>query len=211
MEKKSTTGRLSTTGQEVPPRADSWYQNAPASGPVVSSGDFSGIKINIWNWAKVRRFITHSLAGGGSRNLGYLALRWKMILHGSAGDSGKMNKYAVLSVLSDKNQTKVSYASLLVAICAEEIAETNRHDICVHPPRLGSLMVLFSSGWITSGSANFSSSSKSIQRQTLACSITIFAYHDMFLDLSLGRLVSISGCYPRRAPWKITSLAASCM
>ena len=38
--------------------------------------------------------------------------------------------------------------------------------------RLGYLMALFSSEWITSGSANFCSCSKSIQRQTLACSTT---------------------------------------
>ena len=36
--------------------------------------------------------------------------------------------------------------------------------------RLGYLMALFSSGWITFGSANFCSCSKSIQRQTQACS-----------------------------------------
>ena len=52
-----------------------------------------------WNRAKVRCFITHFLAGGGAHNRGYHALRWEMILHGSAGGMGK---YAVLSVLPDK-------------------------------------------------------------------------------------------------------------
>ena len=100
-----------------------------------------------------------------------------------------------------------------------------------HGALLGSLMALFSSGWITSGSANFSSYSKSIQRQTLACSITnapsslywrsirahgkqvilcsfyICCFCDIFLDLSLGRSVSI--CYPLRAPRTITSLVCN--
>ncbi len=50
--------------------------------------------------------------------------------------------------------------------------------------RLGYLMGRFSSGWKTYGSANFCSCSKSIQRQTLACSTTsapmfqyFFAYY----------------------------------
>ncbi len=37
--------------------------------------------------------------GGGSHNQGYGALKWKMILHGNAGE---FSKYAVLSVLPDK-------------------------------------------------------------------------------------------------------------
>ena len=87
------------TGNSVPLRADRWYQSAPTSDPITSSGDFTGIRINIWNRAKVRRFMTHSLAGGGSHNLGYHALRWEMILHGNAGELGT---YAVLRVLPDK-------------------------------------------------------------------------------------------------------------
>ena len=73
------------TGERVPLRADRWYQSAPNQDPITTSGDFAGIRINIWNRAKVRRFITHSLAGGGSHNLGFHALRWEMILHGNAG------------------------------------------------------------------------------------------------------------------------------
>jgi hypothetical protein len=65
----------------------------------MSNGDVSGIRINIWNCAKVRRFITLSLAGGGSHNMCYHGLRLDMILHGNAGELGK---YAVLSVLPDK-------------------------------------------------------------------------------------------------------------
>jgi hypothetical protein len=87
------------TGESVPLRADRWFQKDPSADPAMSSGDFSGIRINIWNRAKVRRFITHFLAGGGTHNRGYHALRWEMILHGNAGEMGK---YAVLSVLPDK-------------------------------------------------------------------------------------------------------------
>lgn len=89
------------TGNPVPLRADRWYQRAPTTDPngKTLSGDVSGIRINIWNRAKVRRLLTHNLAGGGSHNLGYHALRWETILHGNAGEMGK---YAVLSVLPDK-------------------------------------------------------------------------------------------------------------
>ena len=87
------------TGKSVPLRADRWYQSAPKQEQKVSSGDFGGIRINIWNRAKVRRFLTHSLAGGGSHNRGYHAFRWEMILHGNGGEMGQ---YKVLSVLPDK-------------------------------------------------------------------------------------------------------------
>ena len=87
------------TGNRVPLRADRWYQRAPQADPIITNSDFAGIRINLWNRAMVRRFMTHSLAGGGSHNLGHHALRWEMILHGNAGEMGK---YAVLSVLPDK-------------------------------------------------------------------------------------------------------------
>jgi hypothetical protein len=89
------------TGERVPLRADRWYQKDPTSSsdPITSRGNFSGIQINIWNRAKVQRFITHTLAGGGRHSMGYCALRWEMILHGNAGELGK---YTVLSVLPDK-------------------------------------------------------------------------------------------------------------
>jgi hypothetical protein len=87
------------TGDSRPLRADRWFQDNPECAPTLSSSDFSGIRINIWNRAKVRRLLTHSLAGGGSHNLGYGALRHEMISHGNAGEFGK---YAILSVLPDK-------------------------------------------------------------------------------------------------------------
>ncbi len=76
------------SGNDVPLRADRWYQHAPGDDPIASSGDFAGIRINIWNRAKVRRFLTHTLAGGGSHNMGYSAFRWETIVHGNAGKFG---------------------------------------------------------------------------------------------------------------------------
>ena len=85
-----------TTKRDLPLRADRWFQQ---SEEALSSGDFAGIRINIWNRAKIRRFLTHSLSGGGSHNLGYHAMRWETITHGNAGEFGK---YAVLKTLPDK-------------------------------------------------------------------------------------------------------------
>ena len=87
------------TGSSIPLRADRWYQHAPESAATSTSGDFAGIRINIWNRAKVRRFLLHSLAGGGSHNLGYHAFVWETILHGNAGEFGK---YTILKYLPDK-------------------------------------------------------------------------------------------------------------
>jgi hypothetical protein len=98
----------------------------------MTSGDFAGIRINIWNQAKVRRFITHSLAGGGSHNLGFHALRWEMILHGNAGEMGK---YAVLSTLLDKiarflyEYHDTSYTSLGLPAIALDRSTINVHGI----------------------------------------------------------------------------------
>ena len=91
----------SRSGEGVPLRADCWYYAEPHSAKTITSGDFAGIHINIWNSAKTRRFSTHKLVqvGGGTHNSGYHAFRWETILHGNAGEFGK---YAVLSVLPDK-------------------------------------------------------------------------------------------------------------
>ena len=55
------------TKTDVPLRADRWFQQ---SDEALSSGDYAGIRINIWNRAKICRFLVHSLSGGGSHNLG---------------------------------------------------------------------------------------------------------------------------------------------
>jgi hypothetical protein len=60
------------TRTDVPLRADRWFQQ---SDEALSSGDFAGIRINIWNRAKIRQLLVHSLSGGGSHNLGYHAMR----------------------------------------------------------------------------------------------------------------------------------------
>jgi hypothetical protein len=91
---------LQITGQEsVCPSEQTTGTKKIPSDPIMSIGDFSGTRIKIWNRAKALRFITHSLAGGGSHNMGYHALRWEMILHVNAGE---LSKYAVLAVLPDK-------------------------------------------------------------------------------------------------------------
>jgi hypothetical protein len=59
-----------------------------------------GIRVNIWNRAKVRRLITHSLAGGGDHQLGYDSLDLDFIKRGDAG--GTLGRYEVLSSLSEK-------------------------------------------------------------------------------------------------------------
>ena len=113
------------------------------------------------------------------------------------------------------HSTRVTCVSHRGRLCRGKLQQTNHQDmVFIH--RLGYLMALFSSGWITYGSANFCSGSKSIQRQTLACSTTsvpmfqywkstrahktrsYFAYFVLFIDLSLAGSVSI--CNPLRTP-----------
>ncbi len=89
----------SRTGEGVPLRADHWYNADPHSTKILTSKIFAGIHINIWNCAKILRFSTHKLVGGGTHNSGYHVFRWETILHGNAGELGK---YEVLSVLPDK-------------------------------------------------------------------------------------------------------------
>ncbi len=69
MDAMLTTGMLRTLAPDPVFRADRWYQQAPGSDSSSNSGDFAGIRINIWNRARVRRFLIHNLAGGGSHNL----------------------------------------------------------------------------------------------------------------------------------------------
>ena len=88
--------------------------------------------------------------------------------------------------LSNTNQGKIVLFSTLLIGHTQHVDKCVSHRVhlcrgnCSRPiartwclsARLGYLMALFNSGWITSGSANFCSCSKSIQRQTLACSTT---------------------------------------
>lgn len=82
-------------------RADRWY-NAHHDGSQLSQdssshGPCMGIRVNIWERAKARRYLKHYLEGGGSS--GYDALRHESILR---GDAGKLGKYDILSFLPDK-------------------------------------------------------------------------------------------------------------
>lgn len=62
-----------------------------------------GIRVHIWDRAKVRRFITHSLTGGGSHQLGYDALDLDYIKQGNAG--GQLGRYEVLSYYLTRSQS----------------------------------------------------------------------------------------------------------
>ena len=65
------------------------------------TGPCMGIQINIWERAKVKRHLVHTLSGGGgSMYGGYDALN-HMLLVGH-GDAGPLGKYPILSKLPDK-------------------------------------------------------------------------------------------------------------
>jgi hypothetical protein len=76
------------TGNSCQFLTDRLFQDNPESSPMLNTSGFAGIlinicagiPINIWNRAKFCCFLTHSLAGGGSHNLGYGALKWEIIL-----------------------------------------------------------------------------------------------------------------------------------
>jgi hypothetical protein len=93
METKHWEVKDHRTGESVPLRADRWFQKDPSADPVMSSGDFSGIRINRFYASLHTSWLEVALTTGVD------ALRWEMILHGNAGEMGK---YAVLSVLPDK-------------------------------------------------------------------------------------------------------------
>ena len=62
-------------------------------------GTCDDITCNIWERARIRRNITHSLAGGGTHNLGYRSIKWEAILHGQVDPLGN---YPVAKYLPDK-------------------------------------------------------------------------------------------------------------
>lgn len=85
------------TGEHDIVRATRFHTPNPDKAPSTAC---MGIRVNIWNRAKVRRLITHSLAGGGDHQLGHDALDLDYIKRGDAG--GTLGCYAVLSSLSEK-------------------------------------------------------------------------------------------------------------
>ena len=86
-------------GEQVVLRADRFHRTDPNE-KENSSQACMGIRANIWNRAKVRKLITHSLIGGGTHQLGYDALDLDFIKQGDAG--GTLGRYAVLGNLPDK-------------------------------------------------------------------------------------------------------------
>ena len=85
------------TGQDPVLRADRFHR---ADEQEKASQACMGIRVNIWNRAKVSRLITRSLTGGGQHQRGYDALDLDFIKQGDAG--GGLGSYAVLCNLPDK-------------------------------------------------------------------------------------------------------------
>ena len=65
----------------------------------IHAGEGPDIRCNIWERAKVRRDMTHSLSSRSSHNIGYNTFQWESVLH---CDAGYFGKYSVLQVLPDK-------------------------------------------------------------------------------------------------------------
>ena len=81
-----------------PLRADRWWNTGGRPEQESSShGPCMGIRLNIWERAKVRRHLEHYLEGGGFN--GYDALRHESILR---GDADKLGTYDILAFLPDK-------------------------------------------------------------------------------------------------------------
>ena len=89
------------TAEQVVLRADRFHRTDPnekENSPQACT--MMGIRVNIWNRAKVRKLITHSLIGGGTHQLGYDALDLDFIKQGDA--RGTLGLYVVLGNLPDK-------------------------------------------------------------------------------------------------------------
>ena len=87
------------TGVEEILRADRCHRPDPNDTEDAAQACM-GIRVNIWNRAKVRRLLTHSLVGGGTHQLGYDALDLEFIKRGDAG--GQLGQYGVLRFLPEK-------------------------------------------------------------------------------------------------------------
>ena len=64
-----------------------------------AEGRCIGTECKIWARALRRRDINHELCGGGSQHIGFAALRWHVILNGTAG---WLCDYFVLKYLPEK-------------------------------------------------------------------------------------------------------------
>ena len=66
---------------QIPLRADRcWTDLGAEGGEDPDHGRCLGIRCNIWARAQRRREITHHLRGGGTRNIGWGALRWQEMI-----------------------------------------------------------------------------------------------------------------------------------
>ena len=85
-------------GEDIPLRADRWFQSADVDG-----GSHSGcgrpacevISCTIWERAKIRRNMTHRLASGARRDVGYHSFLWYEVLHNEVGAYG-MYSFALI-------------------------------------------------------------------------------------------------------------------
>ena len=67
--------------ETTPLRGDRWWSDLGAEGEQdPDQGRCLGIRCNIWARALRRREITHHLRGGGTRNIGWGALRWQEMI-----------------------------------------------------------------------------------------------------------------------------------
>jgi len=91
--------RSARAGENVPLRADRWFQSPPENDTSIGKvgTTHSDIRCNIWERAKVRKNITHRLSSGSQRNIGYYA--WHEILH---GDVCLLGTYTFSQTLPDK-------------------------------------------------------------------------------------------------------------
>ena len=82
--------------------------------------------------ARVRRFLVHNLAGGGSHNLGYHAFIWETVPHGNAGEFGK---YTIQKYLQDKiarslyEYHNADFLSLDLPPLERDRGDTNVHGV----------------------------------------------------------------------------------
>ncbi len=84
------------TGEHDIIRADRFHRSDPNAEKKDDSTACMGIRVHIWNRAKVRRFITHLLIGGGANQRGYDALDWTLSSKGKLEVGLGSTRYSVV-------------------------------------------------------------------------------------------------------------------
>ncbi len=110
---------------------------------------FVAFRINMWNRAKERRFLTHRLCSRikDDEPQGYAAFAWESIMH---GDAGELGIYKELAVLSDKiarylyEYHSESYPSLGFPLLPVDRSDVNVHGV-LKPQQV---LPVFSYVWI---------------------------------------------------------------